>query len=103
MLASDSSMDRSANKQELVYTRSLCNGEVRTAFLGLRNLRDGRAESIMAAYKQAMLHAGLPVEKWVARVFWYCANGAEVCCFAVPSLRRKSVHPGKKYPPLPRA
>ena len=32
----------------------------------------------MAAYNQAMLHAGLPVEKWVARMFWYCADGAEV-------------------------
>ena len=32
----------------------------------------------MAAYKQAMLHAGIPVEKWVPRMFWYCADGAEV-------------------------
>ena len=32
----------------------------------------------MAAYKQAMLHAGLPVEKWVARMLRYCADGAEV-------------------------
>ena len=74
-LASNSSTDRSANKQELVYTRSLRNGEVRTPFLGLRNLQDGRAVSIMAAYKQAMLHAGLPVEKRVPRMFWYCADG----------------------------
>ena len=77
-LAYDSSTDCSANKHHLVYTRSLRNGEARTAVLGLRNLRDGRAESLTAAYKEAMLHAGLPVEEWVARMFWYCANGAKV-------------------------
>ena len=32
----------------------------------------------MAVHNQAMLHAGLAVEKWVARMFWYCADGAEV-------------------------
>ena len=25
-----------------------------------------------------MLKAGLPIEKWVSRMFWYCADGAEV-------------------------
>ena len=62
-LACDSSMDRSANKQELVYTRTLGNGEIWTAFLGPRDLWDGAAASILAAYKQTMLHAGLRVEK----------------------------------------
>ena len=37
-LASDSSTDRSANKQELVYTRTLREGQVCTAFLGLWEL-----------------------------------------------------------------
>ena len=25
-----------------------------------------------------MLKAGLPIKKWVSRMFWYCADGAEV-------------------------
>ena len=25
-----------------------------------------------------MLKAGLPIEKWVSRMFWYCADGVEV-------------------------
>ena len=37
-----------------------------------------RAASILAAYKQTMLHGGLPVGQWVARMLWYCANGAEL-------------------------
>ena len=44
----------------------------------MRNLQDARAETIVAAYEQAMLRAGLPAEKWVARMLWYCADGGEV-------------------------
>ena len=77
-LASGSSTDRSANKHELVYTRTLREGQVCTAFLGLWELRDGTAPSIVTAYNQTMLKAGLPIEKWVSRMFWYCADGAEV-------------------------
>ena len=51
-LASDSSTDRSANKQELVYTRTLCEAQFYTAFLGFWELRDGTAPSSVAAYKQ---------------------------------------------------
>ena len=40
-LASDSSTDRSVNKQGLVYTRTLREGQFCTAFLGLWELRDG--------------------------------------------------------------
>ena len=68
-LASDSSTDRPANKQELVYTRTLREGQVCTAFLGLWELRDGTTPSIVAAYKQTMLKAGMPVEKGVSRMF----------------------------------
>ena len=74
-VASDSSTDRSANKQVLVYTRTLRKGQVYTAFLGLWQLRDGTRHSIVAAYKQTMLK---PVEKWVSRIFRYRADGAEV-------------------------
>ena len=77
-LASDSSMDRSANKQELVYTRTLREGQFCAASLGLWELRDGTTPSIVAAFKQTMLKAGLPIEKWVSRMFWYRADGAEV-------------------------
>ena len=75
-LASGSSTDRSANKQELVYTRTLREGQVCTAFLGLWELRDGTAPSIVTAYNQTMLKAGLPIDKWVSWMFWYCADGA---------------------------
>ena len=77
-LASNGSTDLSANKQELLYTRTLREGQVCTAFLGFWELRDGTTPSIVAAYKQTMLKAGLPSEKWVSRMFWYCAHGAEV-------------------------
>ena len=77
-LALGSSTDRSANKQELVYTRTPREGQFCTAFLGLWELRDGTAPSVVAAYKQTMLKAGLPIEKWVSRMFWCCADGAEV-------------------------
>ena len=33
---------------------------------------------ILVAYKQVMLRAGLTVEEWISRVFWYCADGAVV-------------------------
>ena len=46
--------------------------------MGLWELRDGTAPSIVAAHKQTMLKAGLPIEKWVSRMFWYGADGAEV-------------------------
>ena len=77
-VASNSSTERSANKQVLVYTRTLHKGHVRTTLLGLWELRDGTAPSIVATYKQTMLKAGLPVEKWVSCMFWCCADGAEV-------------------------
>ena len=77
-LASDSSTDRAAHKQELVYTRTVRMGKSRTAFLGLQDLHEGTAVGILAAYKQVMLRAGLTVEEWISRVFWYCADGAAV-------------------------
>ena len=38
----------------------------------------GTASSFVAAYKQTMLHAGLPIQKWVGRMFRYCSDGAKV-------------------------
>ena len=73
-----------------MYTGSLRNGEVWAAFLGLRNLRDGKAESIMAAYKQAMVRARLPAEKWVPRMLWYCADGAEVMQSTMCKMKPKN-------------
>ena len=77
-LASDSSTDHTANKRRPVYTRTLRKGGVQTAFHGLHDLRDGTAASILAAYKQTMLHARLPIEKWVACMLWYRTDGAKV-------------------------
>ena len=48
-LASDNSTDRAANKQELVYTRTVSMGKSRTAFLGLQELQDGTAVGNLAA------------------------------------------------------
>ena len=76
--ASDNSTNRATNKQELVYTRTVSMGKSRTAFLGLQDLQDGSAEGIVAAYKQVMLRAGLTVEEWISRVFWYCVDGVVV-------------------------
>ena len=75
-LASDSSTDRSANKQELVYTRTLREGQVCTAFLGFWELRDGTAPRIVAAYKQTMLKA-CPSK-----------NGCPACSGTVPTVRK---------------
>ena len=47
-LASDSSTDRAANKQELVYTRTMLARRSHTAFLGLQDLQAGTAIGIMA-------------------------------------------------------
>ena len=59
-LASDSSTDRAATKQKLVYTRTMCASRSDCAFLGLQDLQAGIAVAIVAAYKQVMLRAGLP-------------------------------------------
>ena len=59
-LPSDSSTDYAANKQELVYTRTMRIGRSHTAFLGLQDLRAGTAVAIVAAYKHVMLRDGLP-------------------------------------------
>ena len=77
-LASDSPTDRAANKQELVCTRTMRACRSHTAFLGLQDLQAGTAVAIVAAYKHVMLRAGLPVDKWIRRVFWYCADGATI-------------------------
>ena len=57
----DSSTDWGANKQELVYARTVCMGRSRTFFVGLQDLQAGTAVAILAAYMQVMLCAGLPV------------------------------------------
>ena len=49
----------SANKQELVYTRTMRAGRSHLAFLGLQDLQAGAAVAIVAAYKHVMLRAGL--------------------------------------------
>ena len=77
-LASNSSTDGAANKQELVYTRTMPAGRSHTTFLGLQDLQVGTAVGLVAAYKAVMLRAGWPVEEWIGRVFWYCADGATV-------------------------
>ena len=75
-LASDSSTDRGPHKAELIYTRTMRDGQSRTAFLGLQELQAGTAVTISSAYKQVILRACLLVEQWVGRLFWYCADGA---------------------------
>ena len=75
---SDILTDRGANKQELVYARTVSMGRSRTSFPGLQDLQAGTAVAIIAAYEQVMLRAGLPVDQWIGRVFWYCADGVAV-------------------------
>ena len=58
-LASDSPTDWGANKQELVYARTVSMGRSRTFFVGLQDLQAGTAVAILAAYKQVMLRGGL--------------------------------------------
>ena len=53
-------------------------GRSRTFFVGLQDLQPATAVAILAACKQVMLRAGLPVDQWIGRVFWYCADGAAV-------------------------
>ena len=77
-LASDSSTDRAANQQELVYARTMRAGRSHTAFLGLQDLQAGTAVAIVATYKHVMLRAGLPVDQWIGRVFYHCADRATV-------------------------
>ena len=77
-LASDSSTDRGAHKAELIYTRTMRDGQSGTAFLGLQELQAGTAVTTLGAYKQVIPRAGLSVEQSVGRVFWYCADGASV-------------------------
>ena len=76
--ASNSSTDRGLHKAELIYTRTMRDGQSRTAFLGLHELQAGTAVTIPGAYKQVILRAGLSVEQWVGRLFRYCAHGASV-------------------------
>ena len=75
-LASDSSADRGANKQELVYARTVSMGRSRTFFVGPQDLQAGRATAILVAY--VMLRARLAVIQWIDRVFWCCVDEAAV-------------------------
>ena len=77
-LASDLCTDRGARKEELLYTHTVRNGLVTTSYLGCEYLKSGDAGAIVASYKRALLRAGAPVEEWVARLFWYSADGADV-------------------------
>ena len=61
-----------------MYTRTVRNGLVTTSYLGCEYLKSGDAGAIVASYKRALLRACAPVEEWVARLFWYCADGADV-------------------------
>ena len=46
-LASHNSTDRGAHKAELIYTRTMRDGQSRTAFLGLQELQTGTAVTIL--------------------------------------------------------
>ena len=56
----------------------MSDGQSRTAFLGLQEMQAGTAVTILGAYKQVILRAGLLVEQWVGRWLWYCADGSSV-------------------------
>ena len=43
-----------------------------------KELQAGTAVTILGASKQVIPRAGLSVEQWVGRLFWYCADGASV-------------------------
>ena len=75
-LAADSSTDRTANKQDFVYARTMSASRSHSAFLGLQDLQVGTAVAAVAACKHVMLRAGLPLDQWIGQVFWYCAEGA---------------------------
>ena len=68
-LALDSCTDRGAGREELLYTRTIRNGVVKTQFMACKHLKTRDAGAIVAAYKRALLWAGVSVDQWVARLF----------------------------------
>ena len=77
-LVSDSTTDRSAQKAELIYYRTMVEGKARTAYLSCQGLSSGTAAKTFSAYKRAFSAAGLEPAEWIAKLMWYCANGGAV-------------------------
>ena len=77
-LTSDSRMDRSAKREELMYLRFPQGNKIDTQFFSLQALGAGDAKSIVRVYKAAFERASVPLELWVRRLAWLRADGASV-------------------------
>ena len=76
LLLSDSATGRAAHKGELVYYRTMFEGNPRTAFVSCQALPNGTASGIFSSYKRAFTAAVLEVIVWIPKLVWYCADGA---------------------------
>ena len=77
-LSSDSATDRGAKKEEPVYCRTALGGRSHTAFLRRQRLTSGTAAAVLSSYKRGFSNAGIPVEQWIGKSLWYCADRASV-------------------------
>ena len=75
VLCSVSCSDGAAKKEELLYTRVVTAGRAETMFLGCQSLPDGSGLGIITAYKRCFAAVGLPVDQWIPKLFWFCADG----------------------------
>ena len=76
--ASDSCTDRSSKKEELFYVRTVVDARMVTNFFACQPLPRGNANGIVTALKRSMAAAGVDLETWLPKIFFYCGDGASV-------------------------
>ena len=77
-IASDSCTDRSSKKEELFYARTVVDARMVTKFFSCQPLPAGNANGIVTALKRSMAAAGVDLETWLPKIFFYCGDGASV-------------------------
>ena len=77
-LASDSCTDRSSKKEELFCVRTVVDAMIGTSFFLCQSLPSGTALGIVTALKRSMAHAGVGLDVWIPKLFFYCGDGASV-------------------------
>ena len=77
-IASDSCTDGSSKKEEPFYVRTVVDARMVTNFFSCQLLPAGNANGIVTALKRSMAAAGVDLETWLPKIFFYCGDGASI-------------------------
>ena len=77
-VTSDLCTDCSSKKQELFYVRTVVDARMVTNFFACQPLPWGNANGTITALKRSMAAAGVDLEMWLPKIFFYCGDGASV-------------------------